>query len=191
MDVLSLLPYRRSSKKFGEIAPNAEQLKIMFQSALRVPDHGRLKPYRFVVIEKQAMGSLEELLKASANEFEMGKEAQQKAENLCQRSPMMIGVVAKIAENIPKVPAWEQMISAGCATYALQLAANAQGFETCWISNRWIKGSALRHAFQCEDDDQIIALLMIGSPCDSTQISLASQPEEIENFVYYLNGSQP
>ncbi|MDH2925040.1 nitroreductase [Nicoletella semolina] len=191
MDVLSLLPYRRSSKKFGEIAPNAEQLKIMFQSALRVPDHGRLKPYRFVVIEKQAMGSLEELLKASANEFEMGKEARQKAENLCQRSPMMIGVVAKIAENIPKVPAWEQMISAGCATYALQLAANAQGFETCWISNQWIKGSALRHAFQCEDDEQIIALLMIGSPCDSTQISLASQPEEIENFVYYLNGSQP
>lgn len=188
MDTLSLLQHRRSSKKFGDVAPNAEQLEAILKAGLRAPDHGRLKPYRFIVIEKSAMPTLQTHLEAAAHEFEMGEEGLAKAAKISQRAPLMLAVVAKISSDIAKVPAWEQMLSAGCATYAMQLAANAQGFETCWITNKWVNGSALRQACGCGEKDKIIALLMIGSPLESENITLASQPDDLQGFVSYLGG---
>lgn len=186
MTLLELLRHRRSSKKFGDIAPTPAQLEAILQAAMRAPDHGRLKPYRFVVIEKETMQSLHRCLLAAAEEFGLGEEGAVKAEKISQRAPLMIGVVAKITSDIAKVPEWEQLLTAGCATYAMQLAANAQGFETSWISNKWVNGSALRAAFGCEAQDKIIALLMIGSPLEGSQISLAPQPENPHDFMQYL-----
>lgn len=186
MDTLSLLQRRRSSKKFGDIAPTKEQLEVILKAGLRAPDHGKLKPYRFIVIEKSAMPTLQTYLEAAAREFEMGEEGLVKAAKISQKAPLMLAVVAKITPDIPKVPAWEQMLSAGCATYAMQLAANAQGFETCWISNKWVNGSLLRQAFGCEERDKIIALVMVGSPAEENEITLASQTEELNGFVHYL-----
>ena len=186
MEALDLLQLRRSSKKFGEMAPNPQQLEEILQAGLRAPDHGRLKPYRFIVIEQQAREKYAEYLTQAAIEFEMGEEGLAKATKLATQAPMIIGVVAKITKEIAKVPAWEQMISAGCAAYAIELAANAQGFETCWISNKWVNGSALRQAFGCEEWDKVIGLIMLGSPQDKTDITLASQPEEVGDYVSYL-----
>ncbi|WP_373766256.1 nitroreductase family protein [Glaesserella sp.] len=186
MDALTLLQHRRSSKKFGNIAPNPQQLEIMFKAALRAPDHGHLKPYHFVVIEKNGLETLHQHLIAAAEEFNMGEEALKKAEGIKQKAPMIIGVVAKIAKDIAKVPAWEQMLTAGCATYAMQLAANAMGFDTCWVSNKWVDGSALRQAFGCEASDKIIALVMVGNPLDSESVTTASQTENIDGFVSFM-----
>ena len=86
-----------------------------------------------------------------------------KAENLAGRAPMVIGVVAKLDPTIKKVPEWEQLLCAGCATYAMQLAANALGFKNVWISGPWLEGSALRNAFQCKAQDKIIGFIMLGS----------------------------
>ncbi len=186
METLTLLQRRRSSKKFSQITPTSAQIEAMIQAALRIPDHGHLKPYHFVIIDQQAMGTLHQHLIAAALEFNMGEEGIKKAEGIVQKSPMIIGVVAKITKDIPKIPAWEQMLTAGCATYAIQLAANVQGFETCWISNKWVEGSALRHAFGCTENDKIVALVMIGKPLDSEQITTASQAENTDGFVSYL-----
>lgn len=186
MDALHLLQHRRSTKKFGDKAPNPEQLEAILKAALRVPDHGKLKPYHFVVIEKSGMDKFHQHLRAVVKEFNLDDDLYAKAEKLSQRAPMVIGVVAKIQKEIAKVPAWEQMLTAGCATYAMQLAANAQGFETVWISGRWINGTALRQAFGCGESDKIVALVMIGSPQDGDQITLASQSEEIGEFVSYI-----
>ncbi|WP_301099343.1 NAD(P)H nitroreductase [Otariodibacter sp.] len=186
MDVLDLLQHRRSSKKFGDVAPTKEQLDIILKSALRVPDHGHLKPYHFIVIEKEKMPLFEKHLKSAAFELKLGDEMLEKAKKISQRAPMIIGVVAKITKDIAKVPAWEQMLSAGCATYAMQLAANAQGFETCWITNKWVNGSDLRQAFNCQESDKIIALLMIGSPADGENITLANHTDDITSFFNYL-----
>lgn len=186
MDALHLLQHRRSSKKFGSLAPNREQLDAILKAGLRAPDHGHLKPYHFVVIEKSGMERFHQYLRSVVDEFGLDAELYQKAKKLSERAPMVIGVVAKISQNIPKVPAWEQMITAGCATYAMQLATNAQGFESCWISNNWINGSAMRQAFNCQEQDKIIALVMIGSPQDNQHITLASHTEEIGDFVSYI-----
>lgn len=184
MEILQLLTTRRSEKRLSEPAPNKEQLKQIFQAALNVPDHGRLHPYRFIIIEGKGLNKFKTLLQAAVEEFELGEEALKKAENLAHRAPMVIGVVAKIKKDIPKVPGWEQMLSAGCATYAIQLAANAQGFANVWISGKWVNGSALRRAFSCEEYDQVIGLVMLGTAEEKNEREKKIQ--NIEDFVSYL-----
>ncbi|MDP8033606.1 nitroreductase family protein [Pasteurella atlantica] len=182
---LHLLQHRRSSRKFNDVAPNQAELDHILKAALRAPDHGLLKPYHFVVIDKSGMPQLKQHLIATVNEFDMGSSCLDTAESITSTTPMIIGVVCKYSDKKP-IPEWEQMLTAGCATYAMQLAANAQGFETCWITNKWVEGSALRHAFGCTEKDKIIALVRIGKPAEQEQISTTSQSEAIESFVSYI-----
>lgn len=184
MQALDLLLHRRSSKKFGDIAPTSEQLEQILQAGLRAPDHGKLKPYRFVVIEKSGMPQLCEHFKSAVEEFDMGEERLKKAEKLANQAPIIIGVVAKLDHTIAKVPTWEQMITAGCAGYGIQLAANALGFDTVWISNKWINGSSLRSAFGCQENDKIIGLIMLGSPLEGG--IARTDAENLDGFVSYI-----
>ncbi|MDO5055239.1 NAD(P)H nitroreductase [Pasteurella oralis] len=183
MDALQLLINRRSEKKLTAPAPNKTQLQLIFQAALNVPDHGRLHPYRFVVIEGDALKKFGTLLKETVYEFELGSEKFKKAENLAQRAPMVIAVIAKINKET-KVPAWEQMLSAACSTYAIQLAANAQGFANVWITGKWVDGSALRKAFHCQKNDKVIALLMIGTA--EEKLEREKKVQDINEFIHYL-----
>lgn len=184
MNTLKFLQHRRSCKKFGDVAPSQEQLEQMFKAALRAPDHGRLKPYRFVVIEnKQAFY---QALLAAAKEFDQGERGIEKAEKLANQSPIVVATIAKLDPDNKKVPTWEQMVTAGCATYALQLAANVQGFETVWITKHWAEGSEMRKTLCCTENEKIIGFVMIGSPQDKTEITTANETEEIEGFVSYL-----
>ena len=122
MDALTLLTQRKSNKKLTAPAPSQVQLEQMFQAALHAPDHGKLEPYHFVVIQGTGLSKLESLLKAAVAEFELGEERLKKAENFARRAPMVIAVIAKINHEVKKVPGWEQMLTAGAATYAIQLA---------------------------------------------------------------------
>lgn len=184
MDALQLLTTRRSDKKLVAPAPSAQELELIFQAALQVPDHGHLQPYRFIVIEKQGLETLAKLLKDVVFEFDLGDERLKKAENLAKRAPMVIGVVAKIRKDIERVPAWEQMLSAGCATYAVQLAANALGYANVWISGKWVDGSELRQAFCCEETDKVIGLLMIGTA--EEKFARERRQLDVSSFVSYL-----
>lgn len=184
MDTLTLLTTRKSNKKLTTPAPNAEQLEQIFQAALHAPDHGKLRPYHFVVIEKEGLNQLESLLKAAVEEFNLGEDKFKKAQKLAHRAPMVIGVVAKIDPNIDKVPGWEQMLTAGAATYAMQLAANAQGFDNVWISGKWVNGSALRNAFGCGEHDRVIALLMIGT--GEEKVERETRQVDLSEFVTAL-----
>ncbi|URL05647.1 NAD(P)H nitroreductase [Avibacterium sp. 21-595] len=184
MDALTLLTSRRSNKKLFAPAPSKAQLEQIFQAALHVPDHGKLQPYRFVVIEKEGLTQLGDLLKNAVQEFNLGEERLKKAENLPNRAPMIIAVIAKIQKDIAKVPVWEQMLTAGCATYAMQLAANAQGFDNVWVTGPWVDGSDLRQAFHCENSDKIVAFIMLGTA--EEKINRESKQINLEQFVSYL-----
>ncbi|PJG82717.1 NAD(P)H nitroreductase [Caviibacterium pharyngocola] len=184
MDALTLLTARRSEKKLAAPAPNKAQLETIFQAALRAPDHGKLQPYRFVVIEQSGLAKLADLLKSAVTEFDLGEERLKKAENLASKAPMIIGVVAKINPHIAKVPGWEQMLTAGCAAYSIQLAANAQGFDNVWLTGPWVDGTTLRQAFQCEASDKIIALIMIGT--GEEKLEREGKKADINEFVRYL-----
>ncbi|STZ76151.1 nitroreductase family protein [Bergeriella denitrificans] len=168
MDALTLLTTRRSSKKLAAPAPSAAQIETMLQAATQVPDHGNMRPFRFTVIESaDGLQRFRDLLKQTVSELNFGDEAMQKAEKVGQMAPLVIGVTFCPNRDVPKPkPEWEQMLTAGCAAYALQLAASAQGFDNVWISGMWVNSPLLRDAFGCTDKDKIIGLMMVGTPTE-------------------------
>ncbi|AAU37716.1 MULTISPECIES: NAD(P)H nitroreductase [Basfia] len=184
MDALTLLTTRRSEKKLSAPVPNNEQLELIFQAATHVPDHGKLQPYHFIVIENDGLKKLETLLKSAVTELKLDEKRLQKAEKIASTAPMMIAVVAKINTDIAKVPAWEQMLSAGCSAYAMQLAANAQGFDNVWVTGPWVDGSDLREALGCAPKDKVIGFIILGT----SQEKITREPKTVktENFVSYL-----
>ena len=184
MDALTLLTSRSSEKNLTLPAPNQEQLEKIFQAALHAPDHGKLKPYRFIVIENEGLSKLSDLLKRAVIELDLGEKRLQKAEKFSQKAPMVIAVVAKIDKTIEKVPAWEQMLCAGSATYAMQLAANAQGFDNVWVTAPWVNGTELRQALHCEANDKVIAFLLIGTAVEKRLREPKSA--DLTKFVSYL-----
>ena len=184
MDALSLLTSRRSTKKLSAPVPNAEQLNALFAAAQRAPDHGKLQPYHFVVMQGAGLQRLGELLKAAVEEFELGEERLKKAENFAARAPMVIAVIAKINQEAEKVPGWEQMLTAGAATYAIQLAGNALGFESFWATGPLVEGRELREAFGCDKNDKIVALLQIGTAAE--KLERDCKPKDLSRFVSHL-----
>ncbi|MDK4688877.1 nitroreductase family protein [Kingella negevensis] len=161
MDILELLTTRRSCKTLSAPAPDELQLDTIFQAATQVPDHGDLKPWRFVAIQsEEGMQRFQAALRETAITLNMGEKTLQKAERIGKFAPLVIGVIASPKEGKPE---WEQHMSAACAAYAIQLAAKAQGFDNVWITGLWINAPVLQREFECTEKEKIIGLIMIGT----------------------------
>ena len=184
MDALQLLTTRRSNKQLAAPAPNADQLEMMLQSATQVPDHGNMRPFRFAVIQsEEGLQRFRQLLKDTVVQLNFGDEILQKAEKVGNMAPMVIAVMFRPNTEVarPK-PEWEQMISAGCAAYGLQLAASAQGFDNVWITGMWSNSPLLREALGCRDKDKIIGLLMVGTAAEPAS---GEKNTDLAEFVQY------
>lgn len=131
MDALDLLLNRRSASRLAEPAPTGEVRQNIINAGLRAPDHGALQPWRFVMIENQGLERFSQLLQAAAKQDQLDEAAIEKATKAPFRAPLIITVIAHCTEET-KVPRWEQVVSAGCAVQAMQMAALAQGFNGIW-----------------------------------------------------------
>ena len=130
MDAVTLLTTRYSSARLTEPAPSGEALAIIKQAALQVPDHGHLRPWRFVVVNgRKSLEKLGDIFAEAALEEDpsVANELIERARQLPLRAPMVIVCIAKCV-NHPKVPLSEQTQSAACAVMAMQQAAFALGF---------------------------------------------------------------
>lgn len=137
---LSRLALRRSTKVAHLQAPGPEgaTLEAILRIGARVPDHGKLGPWRFIILagnDRHAYGQrIAALLSARGQVRETDRLAQE--ENRFLRAPVVVAVVSSPVES-PKVPEWEQVLSAGAVCYNLLLAANGFGFGGCWLSE-WV-----------------------------------------------------
>lgn len=164
MDSLELLTTRRSNKNLTAPAPDELQLDSILQAATQVPDHGNLKPWRFVAIHsEEGLQRFRQILCDQVIQNNMGEEALNKAKRVGNLAPMVIAVIASPQTSEKPKPEWEQHMSAACAAYAIQLAAQAQGFDNVWITGMWVHIPLLREAFNCNENEKIIGLMMIGT----------------------------
>ena len=124
MDALDALLNRVSVPRLVEPAPNAAQRELLFRAALRAPDHGQLRPWRFLTIEGAARERMGELFAEALQvaDAQAPAEALSKARGMPLRAPLLVVVIARVQEH-PKVPASEQVIAAGCAAHGMLLAA--------------------------------------------------------------------
>lgn len=138
--LLDALRTRRSTPAHTLSAPgpDAETLDDMLRIAARVPDHGKLAPWRFLVIDAAAGARLGETIEAAYVADNPGATPEQRAgeRGRLTRAPLVVAVVSRAAPH-PKIPEWEQILSAGAVCQNLLLAAEGHGFGANWITD-WI-----------------------------------------------------
>lgn len=163
MDALSVLHNRVSMPRLTGPAPTAEQQEALFQAALRAPDHAWLRPWRFLVLEGQALQQLGELLHAAAlaKAGDAAAETVQRARSLPLRAPMIIVAISSPREH-PKVPVEEQEASCAVAVGNMLLAAHALGLGAVWRTGDPARDSIIRDGLGLAPQEKIIAFLYVG-----------------------------
>ncbi|AJI95142.1 nitroreductase family protein [Yersinia ruckeri] len=183
MDALDLLLNRRSASRLVAPAPTGSALKNIIHAGLRAPDHGALQPWRFVLIENEGLERFSELLQKAVRHDGSDETVLEKAKMAPFRAPLIITVIAHVTEN-PKVPNWEQIVSAGCAVQAMQMAALAQGFNGIWRTGSWTHHPIIREGFACREQDEIVGFLYLGTP--QLKGSGKVTPPDIDIFVSHF-----
>ena len=165
MDAITALQTRNSAPSLIEPAPDAEERDALFRAALRAPDHARLRPWRFVVVEGDARRRLGETFAAVARQADPGldEQAEIKLRNAPLRAPLLIVVLARIQEH-PKVPEIEQLLSAGAAAENLLVGLHALGYGAIWRTGPIAYQPALVDALGYGPDHRIVAFLYVGTP---------------------------
>lgn len=162
MDALDALLNRVSAPRLREPAPDAAQREILFRAAMRAPDHGLLRPWRFLTIEGAARERLGELF-AEALGADATPEALAKAHAMPLRAPLLVVAIARLQAH-PKVPPQEQVIAAGCAAHAMLLAAYAQGIGAVWRTGELAYNPRVAEGLGLAADEQVVGFLYIGTP---------------------------
>lgn len=163
MDAIDLLLNRHSCNQLSAPAPSGVVLDTIIKAGLRVPDHGGMTPWRFILTEGEGLKTLSRHFQAAA--FNQGKSENdvKKAANAPFRAPQIITIIARI-EPHSKIPGVEQTMSAGCVVMAMQMAAQAQGFNGIWRTGWFAYDEYIKQKLELESNEQIIGFLYLGSP---------------------------
>lgn len=168
---------RQSIGQLVEPAPNAQQLQYAFAAALTAPDHHRLKPTRFVVIEPEQRAAFGELLSQALTDLGESEAAQiERVKNHPFRAPLLVLALTEFKDH-PKVPHFEQTLSSGAAIQNFLLSLQAQGFATMWRSGAVIESKHFKQALGLKPTDLISGIIYIGTaaktiaPRQSIQVS--------------------
>ena len=168
-DTLRLLSTRRSVAPhlLTGPGPGAEELETLLTIAARVPDHGRLVPWRFIVLQGEARHRIGEVIAAAfkaaqpeADEARIAPERERLA-----RAPLVVAVVSRAGPHV-KIPEWEQMLSAGAVCMSLVIGANALGYATSWLTEWYAFDRRVLDALGLASDERIAGFVHIGRPAE-------------------------
>ena len=166
-DPLQLLDARRStpSRQLGPPGPDHATLLWMLRAAVRVPDHGKLVPFRFLRIHGDARHALGEALAARALELDphASSATLEKDRARFSHAPLIVTVIARL-DAAHKVPVQEQLLSAGCVCFALLQAAQAMGFGAQWLTAWAAYDASIVKTLGLQADEKIVGFIHIGTP---------------------------
>jgi nitroreductase len=164
MQAIDNLLQRRSARALTAPAPDEGALDLIFASAVAAPDHGRLRPWRFIVIQGDGLGRFGDLLAEhlrrmhpSSNEETLQRERQK-----AFRAPMIVVVAAACIPG-GKIPVIEQILSAGAAAQNIMLAALALGFNSMWKTGGPAYDEHVKTALGLKAEDAIVGFMYLGT----------------------------
>lgn len=165
VDAIQALTTRASPAGLVSPAPDAEALEHILRAAARAPDHGRLRPWHFIVVDgaaREALGGvLSDALRLRDPNVPEAALAKERAKPL--RAPLIIVVAAKIREH-RGVPAVEQIVATGAAAQNMLVAAHALGFGGFWRTGAAAYDERVKHALGLRVDDSIVGFVYLGTP---------------------------
>lgn len=164
-DALELLKTRRSVKPIEMLGPgpSAEEIDTLLTIASRVPDHGKLAPWRFIVFEDDARLAAGAVLAdvfrsdhpdATAEQIEFERRR-------LARAPLVIAVVARAAPHV-KIPEWEQLMSAAASAMLLVTAAHALGYAASWLTEWYAYDRRVLDRLGLSPEERIVGFVHIG-----------------------------
>ena len=171
-DALDLLKTRRSVKpiELSGPGPTAAELETILTVASRVPDHGKLTPWRFIVFEGDARlaagETIERVFRANKPEATADQIAFER--NRLARAPLVIAVVSRAGPHV-KIPEWEQVLSAGAAATSLVFAAYALGYGASWLTEWYAYDRRVLDALGVKTDERVVGFIHIGRPGKPTE----------------------
>jgi nitroreductase len=162
--MLDVVLRRTSPARLGVPGPDDASLELILAAGLRAPDHGSLRPWRFLVVRGEARSRFGELLAASLAARNPGAtEASLEAERAkALRAPVLI-VVAATPRDTDRIPEIEQIVSAGAAAQNMMLAAHALGHGAFWRTGPVAYDKAFKSGLGLREIDRIVALLYLGT----------------------------
>jgi nitroreductase len=171
-DAIDLLKNRRSIKprEMGAPGPSPAELETILTIGARVPDHGKLAPWRFIVFEGDARTRASEMIAkvfASKNPNAQPAEIEIEKRRLTD-APLVIGVVSS-AKPHPKVPGWEQELSAGASAMNIVTAATALGYGACWLTGWFAFDRDVLDGLGLSANEKLAGFVHIGTPSKPTE----------------------
>jgi nitroreductase len=167
IDALELLKTRRSIKpvELTGPGPSAAELDTLLTVASRVPDHGKLVPWRFIIFEGDARLAAGAAIEAAFRAKYPDAKAEQveHEQKRLARAPLVIAVVSRAGPHV-KIPEWEQVLSAGAAAMSLVLAAHALGYAANWITEWYAYDRRVLDALGLKENERIAGFVHIGRP---------------------------
>lgn len=169
--VIDLLLARRSPPihELAEPAPSAGELDTILRAATRVPDHGMLTPWRFILYRGEARKRAGRMLAnlAEKREGPLNEGRRQQELTRFSRAPLVIGIVSSPKES-PKIPQWEMFLSGGMVAMNLIVAANALGYSTNMITNWYSGDEEGRRLLGLAPHERVIGFVHIGTHAGGT-----------------------
>jgi nitroreductase len=171
-EAIDLLTSRRSVKpvELNGPGPTAAELTQLLTVASRVPDHGKLTPWRFIVFEGEARLHAGETIAAAFRDKRPDATPDQieHERRRLARAPLVIAVVSSAGPHV-KIPEWEQVLSAGAATTSLVMAAYALGFAASWLTEWYAYDRHVLDALGLAPNEKIAGFVHIGRAAKPTE----------------------
>ena len=181
-DPLALLATRRSAsvKAMTGPGPTTEQLNTLLAIAVRVPDHGKLTPWRFILFEGEARGRFGDILAARWRELhpDHGEATVAQARGFFERAPTVLAVVSRAAPHV-KIPEWEQVLSAGAVCQNILTAATAMGLGCQWNTDWCAYDPKTLAAMGLAPEEKVAGFIYLGTPGEPITDRPRPDPESL------------
>jgi nitroreductase len=181
MEAIDALTSRRSPNQLTDPAPDQAALDAILGAAMRAPDHGKLKPWRFLVLRGDARQRLGEVMAEAMKRREPDAPANmlEREREKPLRAPLIVVLAAALKEG-HKIPVIEQLMAAGAAAQNVMLAAHAMGFAAAWKTGAPAYDAYVKEALGLAPSDAIVGFLYLGTAAAPPS---PLPPSELANFV--------
>ena len=179
MQTLEALQSRVSVPRLKAPGPSAGQLEQLLRAAVRAPDHGLMRPWRFLVLSGRERRRLGELFARALQERRPDATAEEleKARSRPLRAPMVIVAVAEVDPDHPKIPPIDQIMSTAAAVQNMMVAAHEMGLGAMWRTGSWALDPLVKEGLGFAGKDEIVAFLYLGTAAGSRKTVPEESPE--------------
>lgn len=167
-------------RRLSEPGPSAAQIEQLFRAAAAAPDHGQLRPWRFVLVPTDKRAALADVFAQALRDRDASATPEQieSAREKAHRAPWLALVVARLGPCDPDIPLLERMVSVGCAVQNMLLSAHSMAFGAGLTSGQAMSSAPMRRLFQLQPGEEAVCFINVGTASKRKAPRLRPEPTD-------------